>query len=130
MKPFRLIVIAAVILVGWLVCSTTANARGAKAVRAASGQRPQLKNRLETLAQELNLTNHQKQQLRPILQEEAPKLKALRANTSLSQAQKRQQLKAIRQDLLAKIKPILTPEQLAKWQQLRGERHAKHGHKS
>ena len=49
----------------------------------------------------------------------ALKLKGVRADTSLSQTQKRQELKAIRQNLAAGIKPILTPEQLAKWQQLR-----------
>ena len=79
-----------------------------------------------TVAQELDLTKDQKQQLKPILQEEARKLKALRTETGLSRQQKRQKLQEIRQDMVAKVKPILTPEQLDKWQKLRGERHAKH----
>jgi len=78
------------------------------------------------VAQELHLTKDQKQQLKPILQEEAKKLKALRPETGLSVQQKRQKLQEIRKDMVAKVKPILTPEQLEKWQKLRGERHAKH----
>jgi len=77
------------------------------------------------VAQELDLTKAQKQQLKPILQKEAQKLKALRADTSLSRQQKRQKLQQIRQDMVAKVKPILTPEQLDKWQKLRQATHAK-----
>jgi len=82
------------------------------------------------VAQELDLTKDQKQQLKPILQEEAQKLKALRTDTSLSRQQKRQKLQQIRQDMVAKIKPILTPEQLVKWQELRGTKHANRGLKT
>jgi periplasmic protein CpxP/Spy len=120
----------AVLLAVWLDSPAAATARGAKSRAAAGGQRAQVEKHMGKVAQELNLTADQKRQLKPTLQEEAQKVKALRADTGLSQQQKRQKLQEIRQDLLAKIKSILTPEQLAKWQQLRGEKHAKRAHKS
>ncbi len=129
-KLFRSVVIAAVVLGGWLVCSTTATAAHAKSRAAARSGRAQVEKHAGKVAQELNLTKDQKQQLKPILQEEARKLKALRTETGLSGRQKRQKLQEIRQDMVAKVKPILTPEQLEKWQKLRQQTHAKHRAKS
>ena len=61
------------------------------------------------------------EQLKPIFRDEAQKLKNLRAQTGLSRWQKHAQLNQIRQDLLVRITPVLTPEQLQKWQELRGQ---------
>jgi Spy/CpxP family protein refolding chaperone len=122
-KLHTLIPIAAVMLGGWLICSPSAVARDTTNDVPGRAARGQLRNRLEKVAQELDLTAEQRQQLKPILQEEGQKLKALRADTSLSKAQKHQQLKAIRQDLLTRVKPILTPEQLARWQEIRQQMH-------
>ena len=66
------------------------------------------KQRFKNLAEELKLTDQQKQQLKPILQDEAQKLKNLRAKTGLTKRQKHAQLNQIRQDPLARAKPILT----------------------
>jgi Spy/CpxP family protein refolding chaperone len=115
MKLPQFTLIAVVMLGGWLACGGAAIARNAK--HGAARAYPELNK--EPLAQELNLTADQQQQLRPILQEEAQKLKALRTNTGLNRAQKHQQLRTIHQETQARIKPILTPQQLAKWQQLR-----------
>ena len=122
-KLHTLIPIAAVMLGGWLICSPSAAARDTTNNAAGGPARGQLKNRLQKVAQELDLTADQRQQLKPILQEERQKLKALRADTSLSKAQKHQQFKAIRQDLLTRVKPILTTEHLAKWQGIRQQMH-------
>ena len=84
-----------------------------------------VRDRFQRIAAELQLTEAQKQELKPILQDEAQKLKNVRAETGLSRRQKRAQLIQIRQDLLARVKPILTPDQLAKWQKLRAEMRAK-----
>ncbi len=51
--------------------------------------------------------------------QEAPKLKAIKANTSLGPMQKAMQMKQIGEDTDAKMKPILTPEQYQKFQQIR-----------
>jgi Spy/CpxP family protein refolding chaperone len=121
MKLSVLSLIAALLMGGW-VCSAAAPARHG---RNSSGTAPaHLKNQMQNLAAELNLTADQKEQLRQAVQKQAGRARALRANTSLNQAHKRQQLRAMHQELQAKIKSILTPEQLAKWQQLRGQKHA------
>ena len=71
----------------------------------------------------------QKQQLKAILRDEAQNLKNLRAETGVAKRQRHAQVIQIRQDLAARIKAILTPEQYTKWQTLRGalrdQRHIK-----
>ena len=81
-----------------------------------------VRERMQTVAKELALTDDQKQQLKPILQAEAEKLKALRDDQSLTRPEKVEKLKTIREELLPQLMEILTPEQLAKWQKLREER--------
>jgi hypothetical protein len=70
---------------------------------------------------ELGLTEQQKQQIVPILKQEAPQLEALKKNTSLSPLQKVEQLKQISSSVDAKITPILDPQQQQKFQAMREE---------
>jgi Spy/CpxP family protein refolding chaperone len=60
----------------------------------------------------LNLTDHQKAKLRPILMEENQQLETLRNDTSMTQEQKIAKSNEIRQNASPKIRAILTPEQL------------------
>jgi Spy/CpxP family protein refolding chaperone len=117
--------LAAVVLGGLLVCWPVAT-QGAKLANPAGGKDAPAKEHLKKLAAELQLTDQQKEQLKPILRDEAQKLKSLRAETGVTKRQKRAQLIQIRQDLVARVKTVLTPEQFAKWQELRGEFRAKH----
>jgi len=75
-------------------------------------------NRLERISRELNLTEAQKSQVKPILEDEENQLKALRTNTSLSREQQREKAREIRQATWEKIKPLLTPEQLKKREEM------------
>jgi hypothetical protein len=75
--------------------------------------------KLEKISSALQLTPQQKQQLRPILMEEAPKLKAVKDNTSLGPLQKGMQLRQIGEATDAKVMPILNPEQQQKWTAMR-----------
>ena len=86
-----------------------------------------IRARMREVAKDLGLTDEQKQQLKPILQEEWAKLKALRDDQSLTRPEKLEKLKTMREDVLPQLKEILTPEQLAKWQKLREERLGKAG---
>jgi periplasmic protein CpxP/Spy len=83
---------------------------------AQSGQGAQ---KIEHLAKELKLTPQQKAQLMPILEAEAPQLKAIKANTSLSKSQRLEQLKAVHDQTDPQVKSILTPEQYQKLQEIR-----------
>jgi len=62
--------------------------------------------KLAMVAKQLNLTPEQKMKLLPVLQAEAPKLKAIKANTSLTQLQKVEQLKALHQETDPQIQAI------------------------
>jgi len=62
--------------------------------------------------------------LKPILEKAHSEVQALRANTSLPAAQKRQKIRQIFTASMQQIRPILTPPQLQKWKQIREERHA------
>jgi hypothetical protein len=83
---------------------------------APNGQAAQ---KLERLASQLSLTPDQKRQLIPILVAEAPKVRAVKADTSLSRMQKMQQLKAIHDETDPQVKSILTSEQYQKLQEIR-----------
>jgi Spy/CpxP family protein refolding chaperone len=68
---------------------------------------------------ELGLTDQQKQQIVPILQEEIMQLAALKKNASLSGAHKVEQLRKLGVSFDEKIMPLLNAEQQPKFQTLR-----------
>src|SRR5215831_3078127 len=69
----------------------------------AHPQRDAAAQRLKDLSKELNLTDAQKDKIRPILQEEAPKVKALRDDTTLTRQEKAEKLRAIHDETSAQI---------------------------
>ena len=75
--------------------------------------------RLQELAALLSLTADQREKIKPILLAEAPRLKAVRDDTSHSKQQKADKLREIFKATDAKMKPILTPDQLQKLQKIR-----------
>lgn len=70
--------------------------------------------KLDQISSELNLTDAQKQQLKPILQSEAQQLKAVKDDTSLAPEQRQAKAKDIHQNYRSQISSILTPEQQKK----------------
>jgi hypothetical protein len=74
-------------------------------------QKAQGAQNFEQVTKQLNLTPAQEMQLIPILKAEAPKVKAIKENTSLTQQQKMEQLRAVHQETDPQVKSILTPEQ-------------------
>lgn len=87
----------------------------------AGGENAEAMQKLEKMSAALNLSPAQKQQVRPILMEEAPKLKALKSDTSLGPMQKAMQMHQIADDTDAKLKPILTPQQYQTWEGMRAQ---------
>jgi hypothetical protein len=75
--------------------------------------------KVEELARQLNLTPAQEVKLIPILKAEAPKVEAIKADTSMTKLQKIEKLRAIHQETDPQVKAILTPEQ---YQTLQGIR--------
>jgi len=74
---------------------------------------------IEQIAKALNLTDDQKAKVKDILDSEIKQLKDLHADTTLSQDDRRAKMKSIREETTAKLKAILTPEQLEKFQKMR-----------
>lgn len=74
------------------------------------------------MAGALNLTDAQKQQMKPIFQATRQQVQAVRQDTTLTPQQKREKVKEIRQNQMAQVKSILTPEQQQKMEQLRNNR--------
>jgi Spy/CpxP family protein refolding chaperone len=77
--------------------------------------------KLAAIAKQLNLTPPQKTQVMPILEADAPKLEAIKSNTSLGPLQKMEQLTAIHAQSDSQIKSILNPQQYQQLQQIRQE---------
>src|SRR5215471_13959666 len=88
--------------------------------KAAQQQSPQQKSaNLERIAQFLNLTPQQKDKILPILADEAPKVREIKNDPSLSRMQRAQRIKAIHQQNDPQMKAILSPEQYQKLQAMR-----------
>ncbi len=75
--------------------------------------------KLEQIAQYLSLTPQQKDKILPILADEAPKVRAIKDDPSLSRMQRAQRIKAIHQQNDPQMKAILSPEQYQKLQAMR-----------
>ena len=76
-------------------------------------------DKLEELSKQLNLTPEQKAKLLPILKADAPKIQAIKDNTSLTKLQKLEQIRAVHQESDPQVKAILTPEQYQQLQTIR-----------
>ena len=95
----------------------------------AQPETPQPGSRLQELQQRLKLTDEQRQQIRPILEEEAAKAKDIRAahQGDTSRRSRRAMLRALRevqQSAQKRISPILTKDQQSEWKKIREERRA------
>jgi len=89
---------------------------------ALPGQTEDKMARVQALAQQLQLTPEQKVKVLPILEQEAPKLEAVKNNTSLSGLQKMKQIRAIHAETAPELQKILSPAQYQKLQAIREER--------
>lgn len=118
MKMTKTLALAALVA-GSLLTGTTLQAQDTPAGKPPGIQGgPGMRGRpnIDQIAKELNLTDDQKTKLKAAMDDQMTKMKALRENTSLSAEDKRTKSKEIREEFQAKVKEILTPEQLEKWQ--------------
>ena len=75
--------------------------------------------RLSHMTLELKLTEEQQAQIKPILAEEFVQLEKLRGNETMNRADRRARLQELNQATYEKIKPLLTPDQLKKYDEIR-----------
>ena len=79
-------------------------------------QRPRMGS--DGLMKSLGLTDDQKTKAKPVFDDMMTQMRSLRGDTTLSPTDKRAKMKQIRDDATTKLKDILTPDQLAKWQKM------------
>lgn len=80
---------------------------------------------LERMTRELGLSTDQQAQIRPLLVDRQQKMMAVFQNQSLSQDERRQQMRSIGEASRAGIKALLTDDQKQKFEQMR--QHRGHG---
>lgn len=79
--------------------------------------RESVEQRMERMSKELNLSQEQREKIRPLLEEQDKKMGELHNDTSLTQEQKRDKARAMMTETHEKITAILTPEQKEKLKQ-------------
>lgn len=100
-----------------LITGARANAQqGRDTLRPATTEK--VENTRKKMVAELGLSKKQAAQFKEVNQEFAPKIKALRADSSTGKLQKRKQLMDIMKQRDEKLKTFLTPEQMDKMHDL------------
>ena len=102
---------------GMSVLMATMSSAQQKSAQQPTAQQKSAK--LEEIAQYLGLTPQQKDKILPILADEAPKVRAIKDDPSLSRMQRAQRIKAIHQQNDPQMKAILSPAQYQKLQAMR-----------
>ena len=102
---------------GMSVLMATMSSAQQKSAQEPSAQQQGAK--LQEIAQYLGLTPQQKDKVLPILADEAPKVRAIKNDPSLSRMQRAQRIKAIHQQNDPQMKAILSPAQYQKLQAMR-----------
>ena len=113
MKMTKTIALA-VLVAGSLLAGTALQAQDAPKEKPAMHGRPNA----DQIAKSLNLTDDQKTKVKAALKDQQTKMKALHGDKTLSTSDRRAKIKEIHEATQAKLKEILTPEQLEKWQKM------------
>jgi hypothetical protein len=113
----RLTVIAFAVLATLALCTPIVAAQDAM----GSQGNPEAMQRLEKMSAALQLTPQQKRQVAPIIMDEAPKVKALKGDTSMPPMQKAMKMRQISEATDAKLKPILNPQQYQTLMQMQAQ---------
>jgi Spy/CpxP family protein refolding chaperone len=86
------------------------------------GQPMTADQRLQRMTKQLNLSDAQQQQIKPILENEAKQMQTLHDDSSLSQPDRMNKMMQIRQDSSSQIKPILNSDQQQKYEEMMNRR--------
>ncbi|MDX1931296.1 MAG: hypothetical protein SFU56_01700 [Capsulimonadales bacterium] len=112
-----------------LIAVGTAQAQDQDANRKP-GRAGQRQNGMARLMKQLDLTTEQKEKIKKIQDATKAKVQPIRDNKSLTEEQKKDQLKAISKDSMKQILEVLTPEQKAKLQELRSKQRGQRGQRA
>ena len=110
----KLSLVAALAVGGLLACATVTSAQDAPKKKG-----PTVEQRVDRMNTELNLTADQKTKVTALFEDSQKKMRELRQDTSLSQEDRREKMRGMREAEDKKLKEILTPEQWQKWEKVR-----------
>jgi protein CpxP len=83
---------------------------------------------LQRMSQRLNLTDEQKDKIKPLLQDQAKQMDSLRQDSSLSQQDRWTKMQEIRQNTMKQIRPLLNADQQKQLDEMAQERGGRGGH--
>jgi protein CpxP len=114
----RMAHVVALALCELALAAPESNAQAQRTASTAPGTatNEQKLDKLEALSKQLNLTPDQKMKLFPILKAEAPKMQAIKDNTSLTKIQKLERIRTLHEQTDPQVQAILSPQQ---YQQLK-----------
>lgn len=81
---------------------------------------------IDRLAQRLDLSDSQKQQVQSVLTSVRQQMRDVHEDTSLSPDERHSKMTELRDSLNTKMQSILTPDQYARWQKLTHSHHSMH----
>jgi Spy/CpxP family protein refolding chaperone len=127
MNRFRLLAIATMLMFALSVpAQQTAVAPGEKpdqGQNAAPAGMPTVDQHLKVLSDKLDLTAEQQAEIRPILQQMQDSFQKIRQDTSLSDQERHDRMKAVHAQADKQARPILNDEQKKKLDELEQEPH-------
>ena len=138
MRRIRMLTLAVCALSTAMILELSAVARPQAAQQPPPSQagphmppgRESVEQRVERLSKELDLTQEQRDKIRPILEEQMKQMRTVREDSSLTQEQRREKAMAAMKETHQKVEAILNPEQREKlkqhMQQMRDQRGAEH----
>ncbi len=89
--------------------------------QSAPALSPQAIQNIQNIVSTLKLTPEQISALIPILKAEAPRIQAIRSDSSLSRMQKIEQFRAVHAQTDPQVRSILSPQQYQQLQQIRAQ---------
>jgi len=108
MKLRRISIVAALALSGLLMLTSTSSAQNTNTNAPQQRRAPNIKQRVERLSKELNLTDDQKTKVTALFEKQGKEMRDLRDETNRDT--RREKMRAIRQDQDKELKTILTPD--------------------
>jgi len=117
MRIYKYTLVAALALGTLLVCTNAGYAQQEK--QGKKGRGVSVEQQIQRMDTELKLTDAQKSKLTPLFEGQRKKMQELRSDTSLSQEDRREKFRTMREENDKKLKEILTPDQWEKWQKSR-----------
>ncbi len=110
-------ILISLVFTGAFIAPFTYAEEPANATTQKEERRANVEERVTQLKEKLSLTDDQAAKIKGIFQSDEGKLKELRADTALSQEDRRAKIQEVRNRQRELVAAVLTPEQQTKWKE-------------